>query len=266
MNNFKHKKSLGQNFLKNDDVIHEIVSVAGIENEVVLEVGPGEGVLTEALSHSAQKVIAIELDDRLVPVLEERFGSVDNIEIIHGDILHMNIEKLIDEKINKGKYSVVANIPYYITAPIIRLFLESNKSPEKIILMVQKEVAQRLSADPGQMSLLAVAAQYYADVEYLFTVPREDFNPVPKVDSAIIKLKVKSQKLKTEDSKDFFRIVKIGFSAKRKTLVNNLANGLQREKKEIENMLLQQGFNENVRAQELSVDNWKSLTQEILTK
>lgn len=261
MKKFKHKKSLGQNFLTNNDVIERIVDSAEIEGAVVIEIGPGEGALTEALAGTAQKVIAVELDDRLIPQLQERFGEYDNVTIVHGDILHMNVEELISEYATTGKYKVVANIPYYITAPIIRLFLELAKSPEEIVLMVQKEVAERLTAEPGQMSVLAVAAQYYADVEYLFTVPKEDFDPVPKVDSAIIQLRIKNEELRIGDTKDFFRIVKIGFSAKRKTLVNNLANGLQMDKQDVENILIDLGFDKKVRAQELSVNDWKRLSQ-----
>lgn len=260
---FKHKKSLGQNFLKNGDVINRIIEESQVEGWVVLEVGPGKGVLTEALAHSAKKVIAVELDDRLIPVLEEKFVDMDNVDIIKGDILHMNVEELISTEMSDGKYKVVANIPYYITAPIIRLFLELSQKPSEIILMVQKEVAERLTAEPGAMSVLAVSAQYYADVEYLFTVSKEDFEPVPQVDSAIIKLRIKNEELKIEEVKDFFRIVKIGFSAKRKTLANNLANGLQIDKKEIEKMLIAQGFASSVRAQELSVNDWKHISHEL---
>jgi 16S rRNA (adenine1518-N6/adenine1519-N6)-dimethyltransferase len=259
MKKFKHKKSLGQNFLTNYDVIDHIVDVADIEDRVVLEIGPGEGVLTEALTRIAKKVVAVELDDRLVPVLEKKFSSFDNVDIIHGDILHMNVMELVEKYAKDESYKVVANIPYYITAPIIRLFLELSVQPQEIILMVQKEVAQRLVAKPGGMSLLAVSAQYYADVEYLFSVPKEDFDPVPKVDSAIIKLKIKNEELKTDDAKNFFRIVKIGFSAKRKTLANNLANGLHIDKKEMEKILADLGLVKSVRAQELSLDDWKKL-------
>ncbi len=265
MKKFKHKKSLGQNFLTNDDVIERIVDSSEIENSVVIEIGPGEGILTEALSSTAGKVIAVELDDRLIPQLEERFGDYDNVVIVHGDILHMNVEELISQYVTDGKYKVVANIPYYITAPIIRLFLELSQSPQEIVLMVQKEVAERLSAEPGQMSLLAVSAQYYADVKYLFTVGKEDFNPVPKVDSAIIQLKIKKEVSKNEDTKDFFRVVKIGFSAKRKTLSNNLANGSHLDKKDIESVLLSLELKNNVRAQELSIEQWQELSQKIIT-
>lgn len=266
MQKFKHKKSLGQNFITNNDVIERIVDSSEIEDAVVIEIGPGEGVLTEALANTARKVITVELDDRLIPRLQERFSEYDNVTIVHGDILHMNVQDLISQYAPTGKYKVVANIPYYITAPIIRLFLELSQAPMEIVLMVQKEVAERLTSKPGEMSILAVSAQYYADVEYLFTVPKEDFDPVPKVDSAIISLKVKSDPADRQDSKEsdeFFRIVKIGFSAKRKTLVNNLANGLQRDKQEIERMLVEQGFGQSVRAQELSVDNWMQLTRKL---
>ena len=260
-NKFKHKKSLGQNFLINDDVIDHIIEVSEIEGTNVIEVGPGEGILTDALAHSARQVFAIELDDRLIPVLNKKFESIDNVKIIKGDILHMNVKKLIEDNINEDTYKVVANIPYYITAPIIRLFLELEHKPREIELMVQKEVGERLVTGPGKMSLLAVSAQYYADVEYLFTVSKDDFDPVPKVDSAIIKLKVKSQKSKANDVEKFFKIVRVGFSAKRKTLANNLANGLQKDKKDIEQIFVEQGFTKSVRAQELSIDNWKKISQ-----
>lgn len=194
---FKHKKSLGQNFLTNDAVIDKIIDSANIADSTVIEIGPGQGILTEALACSAKGVIAIELDERLISDLENRFSEYDNVEIIHGDILHMNVEELVLQYVADGNYKVVANIPYYITAPIIRLFLELSQQPQEIVLMVQKEVAERLTACPGAMSVLAVSAQYYADVTYLFTVPKEDFDPVPKVDSAIISLKVKSQAIST---------------------------------------------------------------------
>jgi len=266
MKKFKHKKSLGQNFLTNNDVIERIIDSTEIEGVVVIEVGPGEGVLTEALAGTAQRVVAVELDDRLIPQLQERFGEYDNVTIVHGDILHMNVEELVSQYTPDGKYKVVANIPYYITAPIIRLFLELAKLPEEIVLMVQKEVAQRLTAQPGEMSILAVSAQYYADVKYLFTVGKEDFKPVPKVDSAIIQLKIKNEELRTGDTKEFFKTVKIGFSAKRKTLCNNLANGFHLDKKDVEDILVSLKLKSDVRAQELSVVQWQELSQLILAK
>lgn len=261
--NFKHKKSLGQNFLTNSSVIDHIVDASNIsEDDVVIEIGPGQGILTEALAQKAQRVIAIELDDRLIPLLKKRFLHNDYVTIIHGDVLHMNIAQLIDEqKIGDCGYKVVANIPYYITAPIIRLFLELSVSPKEIVLMVQKEVGKRLTATPGAMSVLAVSAQYYAYVKYLFTVPRTDFDPVPAVDSAVIQLTMKNEKLKTShDTKSFFRTVKIGFSAKRKTLVNNFANGYHKDKKDIEEILRVCNIDVRARAQELSLEQWHKLS------
>lgn len=262
MKKFKHKKSLGQNFLNNIDIVGDIIDSSDLKKEdVVLEIGPGQGVLTEELAKISGQVLAVELDDRLVPTLEEKFTNVDNVEIIHSDILKINLnEMLANHDLKAASYKVVANIPYYITAPIIRMFLEAESQPSEIMLMVQKEVAERLVAEPGEMSILSVSAQYYADVKYLFTVPKEDFDPIPKVDSAIIKLKIKNQK--SEYDKDFFRVVKIGFSAKRKTLANNLANGFQINKKDIEDILAGLGFSESVRAQELSVDDWRNLSEQ----
>ncbi|PID52260.1 MAG: ribosomal RNA small subunit methyltransferase A [Candidatus Moraniibacteriota bacterium] len=259
MKKFEHKKSLGQNFLKNDVIIDRIVSDSDVNNDdVVIEIGSGQGVLTEKLAQKAKKVIAIELDNRLIPFLIHRFEKYENVEIVHGDILHMNMPALLAEH-GVSRYCVVANIPYYITAPIIRLFLESTTQPEKIVLMVQKEVAERITATAGEMSLLAVSAQYYAECTYLFTVPRTEFDPVPDVDSAVIALRVKKHTATSEYAKQFFRVVKIGFSAKRKTLLNNLANGLQRNKDDIEMVLEKCSFSANVRAQELSLDQWKNL-------
>lgn len=265
MTQFAHKKSLGQNFLKNDAVIAQIVDLSAItKDDVVIEIGPGQGVLTEALAHKAKKVIAIELDDRLIPVLEKRFEKSDNVTIVHGDVLHMNINELI---VQYETYKVVANIPYYITAPIIRLFLEQECTPQMVTLMVQKEMAERLSAEPGKMSIIAVAAQYYAHVTYGFTVSRKDFDPVPAVDSAVITLTMKNEHMGAKiATKDLFRIVKMGFSARRKTLSNNLANGLHVSKDDIVAILHAVAIKENVRAQELSVAQWISLTQKILQK
>jgi 16S rRNA (adenine1518-N6/adenine1519-N6)-dimethyltransferase len=259
MEKFIHKKSLGQNFLKNDTVIHQIVDFSHIiPNDIVVEIGPGQGILTEALAQKAGGVIAIELDERLIPILEQKFKDRENVTIIHGDVLHMNINSLIS---GFDTYKVVANIPYYITAPIIRLFLEQEHVPGSLTLMVQKEVAERLCARPGDMSIIAVAAQYYADVEYGFTVSRNDFDPVPAVDSAVITLHVKKDK--PDDSKTFFRVVKIGFSARRKTLCNNIANGYHKSKDDVVGILRSIGLGENVRAQELSIEQWKILAEKL---
>lgn len=259
------KKSLGQNFLKDAEVLGRIIKAAQLTSgDVVVEVGPGQGALTELLAGVCKKVVAIELDDRLIEPLHTKFVGNKNVEIIHDDILKLNLPELITKELEAGgvkSYKVVANIPYYITAPIIRLFLETKLPPSEVIFMVQKEVAERIAAKPGEMSILAVSVQYYAKAEFLFTVFKESFFPVPKVDSAIIKItRNNNQEAVTkEEVKKFFRIVKSGFSAKRKTLINNLSNGLQIDKKVIEEKLGSIGFSPSVRAQELGVEDWKSL-------
>ncbi len=266
MEKFTHKKSLGQNFLKNDTIIKKIIDIANItSDDVILEIGPGEGVLTQDLAKHAKRVISIELDDRLIPILQDRFHSHKNVEIIHGDILHMDVNTIIaNHKLSTINYKIVANIPYYITAPIIRLFLECDNRPQELVLMVQKEVAERLSAKKGHMSVLGICVQYYADVSYEFTVPRIEFDPVPKVDSAIIKLKINNKNIQNENERNqFFRTVKIGFSAKRKTLSNNISNGFHKTKDFVELLLIQNGFTKNVRAQELGVDDWKNIARDL---
>ena len=265
------KKSLGQNFLKDEAVLQRIIDDAKISSEdMVLEIGPGQGALTEKLQKVCKKVIAVELDDRLIELLHTKFVGNENVEIVHDDILKLNLPEMVSKKLmklkaNEANYKVIANIPYYITAPIIRLLLETKYPPQEMILMVQKEVAERITAKAGEMSILAVSVQYYAKPEYLFTVSKESFEPVPKVDSAIIKItRDNGQETRDkEETKKFFRIVKAGFSAKRKTLVNNLSNGLQLDKNEIEEKLELLGFSKNTRAQELEVEDWKKLANSL---
>jgi 16S rRNA (adenine1518-N6/adenine1519-N6)-dimethyltransferase len=261
----KAKKSLGQNFLKDADVLGRIIKAANLSvDDVVIEVGPGQGALTELLAGVCKKVIAIELDDRLVPILQEKFKDINNVEIIHDDILKLNLPELMEREMKEcdvKNYRVVANIPYYITAPIIRLFLETKIPPSDVMFMVQKEVAERIAAKKGDMSILAISVQYYAKAEFLFTVFKESFEPMPKIDSAIIKISRKNDlgEIDKEEIKKFFRLVKSGFSAKRKTLINNIHNGLKIDKIEIEQKLGAIGFEPNTRAQELGVDDWQKL-------
>lgn len=263
----KAKKSLGQNFLKDYAILQRIIECAKLSaDDMVIEIGPGHGVLTELLSQKCKKVIAIELDDRLIEVLQKKFENQKNIEILHDDILKINLPELISKcKIQDKKYKVIANLPYYIASPIIRLFLETEYPPKEMILMVQKEVAERICAQAGKMSILAVSVQYYAEPEYLFTVPKESFAPIPKVESAVIRIthNVERGTQNKEEVKKFFQIVRAGFSAKRKTLANNLSNGLQVDKKEIEEKLILIGFSKNTRAQELGVEDWKKLGKEL---
>lgn len=252
----KPKKSLGQNFLKDGSVLEKIIQSAELKSDdFVIEVGPGEGVLTEKLTQKSSKVLAIEIDQNLISNLEKKFKGNEKVEIINDDILKINLENLTSNR----DYKVIANIPYYITSKIIRLFLESENPPKEMILMTQKEVADRIIAKPGKMSLLAVSVQYYANAEILFEVSRDSFFPVPEVDSAVIK--ISNIKKQNTDSKKFFRIVKAGFSAKRKTLINNLSNGLHLEKDIIEEKIKTAGLKPTVRAQELSISDWKKLCE-----
>ena len=291
----KAKKSLGQNFLKDDAVLQRIIESANLsKSDVVIEIGPGQGVLTEKLAKVCKKVIAIELDDRLIPILTEKFKNNGKIEIVHDDILKINLVDLIsnfqfpisnkiiisNDTILKNNpdinYKVIANLPYYITSSIIRLFLETKYPPQEMILMVQKEVAERICAQAGKMSILAVSVQYYAKSEYLFTVPKESFEPMPKVESSVIKItRNNNQETKNkQEIKDFFKVVRVGFSAKRKTLINNLSNGLSIDKKEIEEKLNTIVFSppktdqpragKNTRAQELGVEDWRRLVKQII--
>ena len=253
---------LGQNFLNDPAVLEKIIEVSKPEEAgFVLEVGPGQGVLTKQLAKRARKVLAIELDDTLIPALRKKFKDAGNIEIIHADILKMNLPALVESQKSKVKsYKVIANIPYYITSPIIRLFLEQEIQPQEMILMVQKEVAERIVAKAGEMSILAAAVQYYAEAETLFSVGKESFSPSPKVDSAVIRIKP-VKKFEKERDKEFFRVVRAGFSAKRKTLLNNMTNGLQLNKSLVAGKLAALGLKGNARAQELSIEDWKKLSR-----
>lgn len=277
-------QKLGQNFLVNKDIARKIIKAADLTPEdFVLEIGPGKGILTEELAKYAGKVIAVEIDKFLVELLSNKFSNKENVEIVGGDILEVSLKNILGGF--ASKYKVVANLPYYITSPIIRLFLETENPPAEMILMIQKEVAERIVASPreipaesrsakrisrgrpGKMSILSVSVQYYADAQILFEVGKENFNPVPEVDSAVIKVVSHSSSpclgrgTKGEGDKKFFRVVRAGFCAKRKTLANNLANSFHLDKKEVEEKITSTGLGKNVRAQELSVENWGKLAE-----
>jgi 16S rRNA (adenine1518-N6/adenine1519-N6)-dimethyltransferase len=255
----KPRKSLGQNFLKDKSIIKKIIESADLKaDDFVIEVGPGEGILTEELAKKAGKILAIEIDKNLIKPLQKKFDNKKNIEIINGDILKINLPKLLGHQMSK--YKVIANLPYYITSPIIRLFLETEIPPTEMILMVQKEVAERITAKAGEMSILAVSVQYYAQAEILFEVSRKCFDPIPEVDSSVIKISDFGFRISDFERKKFFRVVRAGFCAKRKTLVNNLSNSLHLDKKEVEEKLKTIGILPTARAQELSVEDWKNIT------
>lgn len=271
------KKSLGQNFLRDGAVVDKILSaVLPQVGEVIVEVGPGEGVLTQRLAESGAKVIAIELDDRLIPLLQEKFKKYQNVKIVHKDILDVSMAEILTIYDSQPiAYRIIGNLPYYITSAIVRKFLESDCVPSEMFFMVQKEVGERICSRPGKMSILAVAVQYYANPELLFGVPKESFDPVPKVESAFIKITNNQQSITNNrigekknydvpfDSKEFFRVVKIGFSARRKTLANNLVNGFHLDKSIVKKLLEDADVSVSARAQDLTVKEWKMLGKQI---
>lgn len=277
----KPKKSLGQNFLQNEKILEKIIKEASIGiNDSILEVGPGTGALSFKIAQKTQKFIMVEKDkflakkiarDLQFPIIifdeekqKEKKCKFENRKgVIEGDILKINLVELI-EKNNFQNYKVVANIPYYITSSILRLFLETKYPPKEMILMTQKEVAERITAKPDQMSVLAISVQYYAQAKLLFYVGRENFYPVPEVDSAVTKIVPNEKHRKKEESKFFFRLVRAGFSSKRKTLLNNLSNSFHLDKKITEEKIRKAKLNPNQRAQELNIKNWEEIVNQFL--
>jgi len=253
------RREAGQNFLIDKNILNKIVKFADVKpTDNVLEVGPGLGVLTEHLLESAKKVVAVELDRTLHYILKREFKRHPKLDLVNGDILNIRSEEL-REKFAGEDYSLIANIPYNITSVLIRQFLSSDYKPKRLVILVQKEVAQRIVAKPGEMSLLALGTQFYADCKILFHVSRNSFMPAPAVDSAVIELTVK-KKFPTEDEVNFFRITKIAFSSKRKQIQNNLSNGLHITKDEAKDKLEEAGIGISSRAQELSIDDWVRLS------
>lgn len=251
----KPARSKGQNFLINDKIYEDIIKAADLSSEdTVLEVGPGLGFLTARLAKKVKRVIAVELDDRLANYLQMAVDAngIDNVTIINEDILRFNLDKHLDPQ---EKYKIVANLPYNITSIFLRNFLSGSRPPESFLLMLQKEVVNRIIAKPPEMSLLALSVQYHAEARLVRTVKAGNFWPEPEVDSALISLLVKD----SSSDKDFFKVARAGFSAKRKMLKNNLAAGLKIESKFMEKIFLQAGLDLKIRAAELSLENWHKL-------
>ena len=246
-------KGLGQNFLIDKNVLKKITDASDLnKNDVVLEVGPGIGTLTQELAKNAEKVIAVEKDRTMIKILDETLKDYKNIEVINGDILKIKNSDLLKN------YKIISNIPYYLTSPLIRKFLESDNQPSEIILMLQKEVAQRICSKPPDMSLLSVSVQFYADVKIISYVSKNCFWPSPKVDSAIIKIIPRENKNKI-DPVLFFKIVKAGFSHPRKQLAGNLSKILKIDKKQVDAILIKNNIDPKQRAETLSIEDWKNL-------
>lgn len=240
-------KKMGQSFIIDQSIVERMVSYAK-EGDVVLEVGPGLGAITIPLSKKVKKVIAVEMDRKIAKILKSKVDS--NVEVVEADIL-----KRLDV-IPRGSYKVFSNTPFYIAPAIIRLFLEASNSPTEMVLMIQKEVAQRICAKPPDMNLLALSVQFYAEPKVLFQVPRQCFYPVPNVDSSVIRIVTKEKR----DGDAFFKVVRAGFSRPRAQLLNNLSKKLKLDKVTIEKKLKSIGLDPKIRAERLSIDNWLELS------
>ncbi len=258
--NGQASKLLGQNFLIDQNVLQKIIIAAELtDTDTVLEVGPGLGTLTTELAKKAGKVIAVEKDRRMLQILSETIRDYTNVTLIQEDILKFDPRSELP-----ATYKIIANIPYYLTSPLIRKFLESDKQPEFLLLMIQKEVAERICAKPPEMSLLAVAVQYYAEVKIIQHVSKNSFWPAPKVDSAVIKIIPRRSSSSAgqvpKNTEGFFKVVRAGFSQPRKQLANNLSKTLDKPRAEVEQWLTQNHISPQQRAETLTVQDWIHLT------
>ena len=257
--NIKPERSKGQNFLIKEEIYDKIIEIADLKkSDTVLEVGPGLGFLTQKLASKAKKVIAVEVDKELSSFLKKdiEIKKIDNIKIFNNDILKAqgsNISKL-------GDYKIVSNLPYNISSVFLRKFLSLNNKPKSIIVMLQKELAERIIANVPNMTLLACSVQFYADAKIMLNVSKESFYPIPKVDSAVIKI-IPNKKLliNFEEEKKFFKLLRIGFSSKRKMLKNNLSNGLKLSLELIIEALKSANLDEKVRSEQLLIEDWLKL-------
>lgn len=251
------KKSLGQNFLKSKPALKKMVSSGTIsKGDTVLEIGPGKGALTTELLETGATVLAIEKDDRLIPVLQELFASQiesGQLQLIHGDALEFDVADL---KLKPGKWKLVANIPYYITGMLIRRYLESANQPESMTILVQKEVAERIVTKDGKESILSISVKVFGQPKYGGTVSKRYFSPAPKVDSAILYIGTIAHFYGEKDEKAFFELIKLAFGHKRKTIMHNLGETYPKEL--IRGILEKLGKGEQARAEELGIEDWKN--------
>lgn len=271
--NFQLSKSLGQNFITDKSVIERIVEGSGVgEEDLVIEIGPGIGVLTAEAAEYAARVVAIEIDKKLIPILAETLQEYDNIRIVNQDVLKTDLNQLIKEEREAGTFSggvkIMGNLPYYITTPIIMGILENGVEAESITIMMQKEVADRIKAEPGGKiyGAISVAVQYYCTVEQILSVPKEVFVPRPKVDSAVLKLCIRKERpVDLLDEKTFFSCIKAGFGQRRKTLLNSLTgvNGLSKE--QIKEVLTGAGVDPVRRAETLRIEEFAAIANGVAT-
>ena len=260
---FTFSKALGQNFLVNPSVCPKMASLCGAdENTGVIEIGPGAGVLTNELAAVSKKVVAVELDKRLLPVLEETLSEHVNVKIINDDAMKLDFHKLISEEFPDSEVVVCANLPSYITSPILMRLLEERLPVKAVTVMVQKEAAERICAEPGTRASGAISAavHYYCEPELLFKVSAGSFLPAPKVDSAVIRLNIlKEPPVKPADEKMFFRVVRAAFSQRRKTLSNSLSSGLSLPKQKIAEALASASISPTARAEEMTLRQFEAI-------
>lgn len=265
---FTFKKGLGQNFLTSQNVLEEIVDAAEIDSGVI-EVGPGFGVLTSELAKNSDKVVTIEIDERLIDVLKYTLADYDNVKIVNADILKLDLHKLIQEEFGNEKVSIAANLPYYITTPIITKLLEEKLPLKNIVVMVQKEVALRMAAKPSSKDYgaITVLCQYYTEPSVVTNVPASLFVPPPKVDSAVLRLKIRENPaVHVTDEKMFFRVVKAAFSQRRKTLLNCLCSNFSFPKEEMSSLLEGVGITPSRRGETLSLQEFADISDAITQK
>lgn len=261
---FVFKKGLGQNFLSSQDVLEKIAIASDIDNSGVIEIGPGFGVLTNELAKRAKKVVALELDSRLIPILKDTLNEYDNVKIVNEDVLKADMNLLIESEFGGEKVSVAANLPYYITSPIITKLIEADLPLKNLVLMVQKEVADRIVANPGSKNYgaLSVLCQFYTEPQIICNVSADLFVPPPKVDSAVVKMSLRDEPaVCVDDKKMFFRTVKAAFSQRRKTLLNCLVSNFDYDKQTLTDKMNSVGIEPQRRGETLSLEEFAKLSQ-----
>ena len=264
---FNFSKALGQNFLINPSVCPRMAEYSlADENTGVIEIGAGIGVLTAELAKIAKKVVCVELDTRLLPILDETLADFDNIEIVNADVMKTDLKALIEEKFQGMDVVVCANLPYYITSPVITMLLESRLPIKAVTVMIQKEAADRLCTPVGSRDsgAITVCTNYYAEVKQLFNVSRGSFMPAPNVDSTVIRLDIREYPaVKVSDEKKFFKMVKAAFAQRRKTALNSISSGMGLSKTQVADALRASGLDENVRAEKLTMDELATLCENL---
>ena len=266
---FRFKKSFGQNFLIDSNVIKKIISAADIKaDDFILEIGPGIGTLTQHLAFSAGNVAAVEIDDRLIPVLDETLAGYDNVTVINEDVLNVDLEKLVSERSPGKRIKVIANLPYYVTTPVIMELLKISGLIRSITIMVQKEVADRMAADPGtkDYGALSLAVEYYCGVKKITDVSPNCFMPRPEVTSSVIQLNIRDEKQPVKDERLMFKLIKAAFAQRRKTLLNSLRNSgeFNLTKEQWEEALEKLGIEPSVRGEKLKLEDFVKLADEIM--